>query len=104
MKKTARELRDKGIAQSLKSANELHPNWSENAYNFLKKFIRKNKKFLCEDVRYHSIGTVPPTRSARSWGAIIRRAASEGLIRRVGIDEVKNAKAHACYASVWAVN
>lgn len=100
----SRQARDKGIEQAEKHANQVHTDWSERAFEFLKSFIETNKKFLAEDVRFHSIGKVESPPSQRAWGSVIVRAAKEGLIRRVGYEQVKNVKAHRANASVWAVN
>jgi hypothetical protein len=100
----SRQARDKGIEQAEKHANQVHDSWSDKAFEFLKSFIVNHKKFLAEDVRYYSAGVIPEPPSQRAWGAVIVRAAKQGLIRRVGYEQVKNAKAHRANASVWAVN
>lgn len=96
-------LRDKGIKQSYDHANEVHENWGEQAFNFLKLYMRHNKEFMAEEVRMASSLVVPEPKSSRAWGAIIVRAKKEGLIYHHGYRSVSNAKAHKTPASVWRV-
>lgn len=98
---TARERRDRGIRQAEASANELHDNWSDVAYDFLKGYIKINPVFQAEDVRFASQGIVPSPKSQRAWGAVILRAAREGLIWQDGFRKVKNVNAHRTPAALW---
>lgn len=97
----ARERRDEGIKQSEDSANDLHANWSDTAYDFLKGYIKINPVFQVEDVRFASQGIVKAPKSQRAWGAVILRAAREGLIWQDGFKKVKNVKAHRTPAALW---
>jgi hypothetical protein len=99
-----KQLKERGMQKAVDHANQVHTDWSEKAFEFLKSFIIEHKKFLAEDVRYYSAGKVPEPPSQRAWGSVIVRAAKAGLIRRVGYEQVKNVKAHRANASVWAVN
>ncbi len=85
------ELRDAGINQAIKHANEKEENWSEIAYKFLLKYLETANEFMVEDV--------PP--SLRAWGGIIVRASKSKLIYRIGFKNVVNAKAHCTPASIW---
>lgn len=91
-------LRDRGIQQATDHAGR---QWSDQAYDFLLKFLKTNTTFMAEDVRTASIGFVPEPPSKRAWGGIIVRAAKQGLIQKVGFRNVKNAKAHCTPAAVW---
>jgi hypothetical protein len=95
------QLRDAGIAQAEESANQKTENWTQLAYSFLLEFMRSNDEFMAEDVRLASEGKVEPPPSNRAWGGIFVRAVKEGLIRRKGFRNVKNAKAHCTPATLW---
>lgn len=98
-----KELRDLGIAKAEQSANYDTAQWSEKAYAFLEHFLNNhNGSFMAEEVRslaaYQDF-PLPP--NARAWGGVIARAAKAKLIERVGIQKVKNKKAHCANAAVW---
>lgn len=82
-------------------ANVVHDGWSEKAYDFLKGYAEINPVFMAEDVRNASKGLVPSPPTERAWGAIIRRASTEGIIMHGGYNQVKNVRAHHANASVW---
>lgn len=97
----ARERTNEGIKRAENKANAMHENWSERAYEFLVGYIQINPVFQVEDVRFASQGIVPIPQSQRSWGAIIRRAAYEGLIFHSGFAKTKSIKSHCTPAAVW---
>lgn len=82
-------------------ANKVHPDWSAKAYDFLLGYAEINSEFMAEDVRLAGQGLVPEPPSKRAWGSVIRRAAVNGIIRRLGFRSVKNAKAHSAPCGVW---
>jgi hypothetical protein len=101
---SGRELRDGGISVATEHADLVHKDWSENAYQSLKRFLlTQAKPFMCEQVRdfatTHSDLPQPP--SNRAWGGVFRRAAHEKLIKHVGYGQVTNPKAHMANASMW---
>jgi hypothetical protein len=95
--------RDKGIQQSLDSANTVVKNWSDIAYGFLLGYADSHKEFMVEDMRNASVGFVPEPPSKRAWGGIAVRAAKNGIIRRKCFQNVKNVKAHRTPATLWEV-
>jgi len=95
--------RDKGIAQSLDSANGAVKNWSDIAYGFLLGYADSHKVFMIEELRNASVGFVPEPPSKRAWGGIAVRASKTGIIERIGFQNVKNAKAHCTPATLWKV-
>ena len=98
---TGPELRDKGIKKAVDHAGV---EWADEAYDYLKLYIRRGHEFMAEDVRRWAKGWLledPP--SKRAWGGVIRRAANAGLIEKVGIRQVQNQKAHCANANVWKV-
>lgn len=100
---TGEELRDIGIAQAVGHAESKHEGWADAAFSFLLSYMREHHEFMGEDVRNASYGHVPEAPSNRAWGGIMRRAAKEGLIYRIGFQSVKNPKAHCAPCSVWKV-
>lgn len=99
---TGKELKEKGMEQAEKHANQVHEGWSEKAFQFLRDFASTTKKeFLIEDVREASKGCVPEPPTARAWGRVVQRAAFAGFIIKAGYRNVKNAKAHATPATLW---
>lgn len=98
---TGAELRDKGIKQSIDTANESVENWSKLAYDFLLKYIKTHKRFMVEEMRIASLGIVPIPPSNRAWGGIVVRAKGNGLIYSAGTRTVKNPKAHHANANYW---
>lgn len=93
--------RDKGIKKALDSAEELNDGWANQAFIFLRNYIKSNNHFMAEEVRKASEGIVPNPPSERAWGGIIVRARKEKLIKRIGYQNVTNPKAHRTPAAVW---
>lgn len=101
---TGENLRDAGMQQALNHANKIYTQWSEQAFDFLLKYMQSSNEFMVEDVRQASIGILPQPPSLRAWGGVIVRAAKANLIKRIGFKNVKNIKAHCTPASIWAKN
>jgi hypothetical protein len=101
----AQSLQQAGTQQAVDHANAVSPKWSERAYQLLIDFLQHHKRFMGEDVRSYAAEQdfdLPP--SARAWGGIIQRASKEYLIIKIGIQQVKNPKAHLANAAVWERN
>lgn len=85
--------RDAGIEQAEDHANAVENNWSITAYSHLEAFCRarRGEKFMVEDLRAfaEARGFTSPT-TEKAWGAVIRRAAGNGLIRKVGYAPAKS--------------
>ena len=94
-------LRDCGILQAQLSADNQTENWSQNAFNYLRLYIKHNKIFMTEDVRNSSEGVIDIPPNSRSWGGIIVRAVKSGLIKRIGFQNVTNPRAHKTPATLW---
>ena len=90
--------RDVGIERAVNRADRACPFWSDEAYEHLLDFcmllklpeakefgLSHRTSFLAETVRdfAEKRGLVPPP-DERSWGAVMRRAARNNLIRRIG--------------------
>lgn len=87
----AAERRDDGMTRAVQHADAVELFWSESAYAHLMDFCRTQKAFLTEEARQFAEGrglTNPP--DSRAWGAVIRRAAKNGLIQRIGYKPAKS--------------
>jgi hypothetical protein len=81
----------------------VHKDWSNEAFEFFLRYIKKNDEFMAEDVRNASQGVVQEPPNNRAWGGVIVRAMRMGLIYRKGYKNVENAKAHRTPATLWGV-
>lgn len=97
--------RDAGMARSTAHADDLRADWSSTAYFMLRAFVRRHEAtFTTEKVRTwaHAKGLpVPP--DGRAWGSILRRAAQEGLIRKLGYRQAEGRACHMHPVTLWRV-
>lgn len=101
---TGSELRDGGISVAIENANLKHDNWAEEAYSALMTYIKIHKQpFMCEEVRdfAHIELGLPQPPSARAWGSVMKHAAKQKIIIRIGTGQVSNPKAHCANAGQW---
>jgi hypothetical protein len=72
------QLREQGIANSERTAGQ---RWQDEAIECVKIFKDIVPDFTCDEVRlWASVGGLEVPPEARAWGAVMRRAAKEGLI------------------------
>lgn len=95
------QVTNEAIQRAVEKADKDCPEWSEQAYTFLKEYAEINAEFMVEDVRAASHGIVPEPKNKKAWGGVIRRAAFEGIVYKGGIRNVKNIKAHLTPAHYW---
>lgn len=96
--------RDAAMSAAEDHANRVHGDWSARAYLMVTKYIRRGGLFMAEDVRAWAEGEgLPPPPDPRAWGAVIMRAAKEGLIKRIGYEPSRNRQAHLRPTAVWQV-
>lgn len=97
------ESRDAGIAKCESTADAIDPNWRNEAFELLKRFLSECPgEFKVEEVRaYAAMYDFVEPASKRIWGSIILKAARKGLIRKLRVEPVTNKKAHCAFASVW---
>jgi hypothetical protein len=96
--------RDKGMLQALTSAESKCTGWSDTAYSKLKEYLTTvTGPFQTEEIRSYAAidDNFPLPPHERAWGGVIRRAAFEGLITKVGIKSTRNPKAHCANSTVW---
>jgi hypothetical protein len=105
-KKTGEDLRDIGMQQAVDHADENIPKWSEQALNYVKKFLEESpladSEFMTEEVRLwaYSKGLPRPPHD-RAWGGVTTKAARLGLITRLRIQAVRTPTSHCANATVW---
>lgn len=101
----ARQARDRGIANAVDHADQVHDSWSEKAYSHFVTFVSlQSNPFTIEMFREWCKDFLPAPPSLRAFGAIPMRAARAGLIGKVGTVQVRNVKAHMANAALWAKN
>lgn len=100
MMRPGEENAQAGIARAARTAEHNHPGWIEEALEHLIKFDLDI--FQTDDLRAwaYKQGFEPPP-SERAWGAVMRRAASDGIIENVGMQRKKNPAANRTPAVVW---
>lgn len=85
---TAAAARDTGMAMAVGKADRDQEGWSEDALYALEQYLTAHPdvKFLSEHVREwgERMGFVDAPLNARAWGAVFRRAASLGIIHKIG--------------------
>lgn len=97
----ARAARDQGMQQALEHAEEVTPNWSETAYQYLVNFtLNSTGTFISEDVSDAAAKDpnfpAPPT--DRAWGSIYLKAERAGWIKRAGYGRSRRRHASVCIA------
>lgn len=100
-----RKLRDEGIARAVAKADKECAGWSTMAFEMFEAWLSgwpAGYVFLIEDFRFAArMRGLPEPHSNRAFGGLARKASNNNLIRAVGMKQVKNANAHACYATQW---
>jgi hypothetical protein len=99
--KRSRTAAQAGIQKAIDHANAVNKDWQTKAFDFLTEYIKTNRIFMVEDVRFASQSIIPSPPSQRAWGAVIRKAVKDGLIEQNGYQKVKNVNAHSTPAAVW---
>lgn len=99
---SGKDLKLKGMAKALDTANKVSPEWGDRCYWFFKYWIRYQKKpFKIETFREWVKDLIDAPPSLRSFGAIVSKAKKDNLIKHVGFTQVENPKAHSANASLW---
>lgn len=84
----AQARRDSGMGLAIDKADRDRPGWSEDALQAVRTFASTHigQHFLAETVRSwcESSHAVESPKNERAWGAVMRRAAKEGCVRKVG--------------------
>lgn len=89
----AAQRRDEAIQKVVDHADALDPHWSERAYASLMLYCFQNKDpFITEEVREwaENMGLVHPPHDGRAWGHVMKRAAKNELIKKIGYGLAKS--------------
>lgn len=85
---TVQTRRDTGMALAVAKADRDREGWSEDALEAVRLFTlaHPGQQFLAEAVRHwcEDIELLDAPANERAWGAVMRRAAKDGLVRKVG--------------------
>lgn len=81
-----RERRDDGIARAAASSGAA---WQDKALASVAEYARTHDLFLTESIRF-ALPQLEAPSDLRAWGQVMRRAAKEGLIERVGFARAKS--------------
>lgn len=84
----ARARRDVGMQRAVDHADRVTDGWREIARAHVEEFARKHSTFLAEDV-IAAARDVPEPPTRKAWGAVIQRAAREGIIEKIGFAPAK---------------
>ena len=99
------EAKNSGMDRAITSAEHTHQEWTAEALNHVRKFIRnvRAKTFLMEDVSQYAYQVgLPRPPSERAWGSIAHKAQKCQLIKKIGIANVSRKSAHRAYANLYA--
>lgn len=93
----AESQRDIGMLRAARHAEDVHPNWNDQAYEFLFRFARGRKEFISEDVSDASKRVdFPQPTTDRAWGSVYRRACRNDVIIQVGTGRSRRRHASIC--------
>jgi len=77
-----------GIARAADKADRDHEGWQDEAVSAVRKYLAQHpgRQFLAEDVRAwcEAMGIIDAPENERAWGAVMRRAAKDGYICKIG--------------------
>lgn len=101
----ARQGAETGMLLAAAHAERVREGWNEEALSFFRLYASSHQRepFLTEDVRAwaEKMGFESPPDN-RAWGAVARRAALQGLIRKMGYAAQKSATCHNSPKTLWA--
>lgn len=106
---TGWQLAEKGMNSAAAHADAVHGDWQDRAYEVVQRYVAALRKgftdstFIAEDVREYAARrySLPDPPDKRAWGSVMRRAASDGLIRNVGATKARDPKVHSSFTTLW---
>lgn len=102
---TAAQLAEAGATLAADHASRLtNTDWHSIAYAFLRDFASTREQFHCSELREGSKGVVPdhPNLDPRAWGAVVKRAAKDGIIVPLGYGRTERKMSHGRAEQTWA--
>lgn len=84
---TARAERDAAMQQAVDHADAVEPSWSEQAQDWVRKYVAVNKSpFVCDELRiWAEERGCPAPVSGPAWGSVMAKSARLGIIAKVGL-------------------
>lgn len=74
--------------------------WQDRAVELIRAY--PEREFMTEDLReYAGSMNFPEPPDTRAWGAVVRRAAREGMIRSMGYQNTKGEAGHQRPGTLW---
>lgn len=101
---TGAELKELGMQQAIKHADEIVESWSDKAFKHFAAYCQTVDELKTEDARMYAEAQgleEPPTK--RAWGAVAQRVAKAGIIFKKGVVTATNPKCHMGFTTVWGV-
>ena len=89
--------------EAIQKVEDNNREYYEKAFSFAEDWIKtRMKAFTSEDLKkdFYSKGNAPPA-EPRVFGAVIRKLAKEGKIKRQGFEKSKNPTCHSRPQTVW---
>ena len=101
-----------GIAQCYAhaaAAEAAYAGWVDGAMKFAREFAESHDTFMTEEIREYAekrgLPESPHHRGRRAWGAIILKAKSDGIVKKVGVGTTSalavGELTTPTYASIW---
>lgn len=96
-----------GLELAVETANAEHTKWSDRCWKLFLVWLQHKPRyheFMIEDFRayVYQYDLLEKPQSDRAFGFISKRAVKQGLILSAGMRRVRNEKAHAAIARLWA--
>lgn len=92
--------RERGIQRSADHAEAVEAGWNDRAVELIAAY--PEQEFMTEDLReYAETMNFPEPPDTRAWGAVVRRAAREGRIMKVGLRNTKGESGHQRPGTLW---
>lgn len=74
--------------------------WKDTAFEAFVNHARKHKFFTTEEVR-QSNPDLPSPPDTRAWGAVVRRAVKNGVVKSAGWTRAKSLTVHGMVVTQW---
>lgn len=99
---SVRDYKREGMKRAEDHAGE---GWNVRALASVKAFLnspRSRLNFMAEDIRAHAYENgLPKPPHERAWGGVMVKAIKAGWLRKIGIKQVENPKAHNANANLY---
>jgi len=104
---TGAQLRDAGMQRAVKHADRVNKGWSEHASKLAGDLLLHlgtgallTTEVIREYADFHGLEQPPDN---RSWGAVMRKLANQGFVRKAGYSLANDPKVHCRPVTLWEV-